>query len=179
MHDMSGESKDLLDKIDDWLGRAEAVLLVGIVGLMVGLAAVQFFLRLLFDFGFEWADIMVRHMVLWLGFVGGALATHRGRHIAIDLAQKFLAPERAAWLRTVNALAAAGISAILVRASITFLQDEIDGGATLVGDVPAWPLQAIIPVAFVAISFHFLVSAKNSALIALGKRSPAPQSEEV
>ena len=170
---------DFLDRIDAWLGRAEAFLLVVIVGVMIGLASLQFFLRLIFDFGFEWADIIVRHMVLWLGFVGGALATHKGRHIAIDLVQKFLKPRPAAWLRAVNALAAAIITGILFRASLVFIQDEIKSGATLYAGLPAWPLQAIIPVAFIAIAFHFLVSSKTSVQIALGKREPEPESEVV
>ena len=176
---MVSAPKDFLDKLDAWVGRGEAVLLVAIIAVMVGLAAVQFFLRLLFDYGFEWADIIVRHMVLWLGFVGGALATHRGRHIAIDVAQKFLPAKAAAWIRAINALAAAAISAIMFRASITFIQDEIKGGTTIYGDLPAWPLQAIIPVAFIAIAFHFLVSTKNGVLIALGKREPEPQGEGI
>jgi TRAP-type C4-dicarboxylate transport system permease small subunit len=173
------EPRDLLDRIDHWIGRAEELLLVAIAAVMVGLASVQFFSRLLFDFGFEWADIIVRHMVLWLGFVGGALATHKGRHIAIDIAQKFLKPRAAAWIRALNALAAAAISGILFRASLSFVGDEIDSGATFYAGLPAWPLQAIIPVAFLAIAFHFLVSGKNSVLIALGKREPEPSSEGI
>ena len=175
----SEQPKDFIDKLDDRVGRAEEVLLCVIVSIMVGLAGLQFFLRMIFDFGFEWADIIVRHMVLWLGFVGGALATHKGRHIAIDIAQRFLPRKGAAWIRALNTLAAAAISLAMFRASLTFIEDEIKAGATIVGDVPAWPLLAIIPVAFVAISFHFLVSTKNGVLIALGKRAPDPEGEVV
>src|SRR5687768_8792618 len=128
---MSNAQQDLLDKLDEWVGRAEAFLLVVIVAVMVGLASLQFILRILFDFGFEWADIIVRHMVLWLGFVGGALATQKGRHIAIDLVQKFLAPRKAAWIQAINSLAAACISGIMFRASLTFIEDEIKAGSNL------------------------------------------------
>ncbi len=171
--------KDFLDRLDGWVGRAESVLLVVIVGVMIGLASLQFFLRILFDFGFEWADIVVRQMVLWLGFVGGALATHKGRHIAIDVAQKFLSPRLAAWVRTLNCTAAAVIAGILMRASLTFIHDEIKNGTTLFEDFPSWPFLVVIPAAFVAIAFHFLVTAKNNLLVALGKRAPVAPSEEI
>lgn len=176
---MGQEQKpDILERVDGWIGKGESALLVLIIAVMVGLSSVQLFLRMAFDFGFEWADIMVRQMVLWLGFVGGALATHRGRHIAIDAARKLLPPKRGAALRAFTSLVAAGITAILVSAAITFIKDEIDSETTVFGDVPSWPFQLIIPAAFVAMTFHFLVTSRNEVLVALGRRNPAPEGEE-
>lgn len=169
---------DILDRFDSLLGKGESALLVLIIAVMVGLSSVQLFLRMAFDFGFEWADIMVRQMVLWLGFVGGALATHRGRHIAIDAARKLLPPRKGAALRAFTSLVAAGITTILVNAAVTFIKDEIDSETTVFGDVPSWPFQLIIPVAFVAMTFHFLVTSRNELLVALGKREPSPEGEE-
>ncbi len=165
---------DLLDRIDQKLAKAEGVVLVLTMALMVGLSVMQLFLRKFFDFGFEWADILVRQMVLWIGFVGGALATHQGRHIAIDAVNKFLPAKRAAALRTFTFLIAAGITSVMGRAAWVYLQDEIESEATLMGDIPAWPLRAVVPVVLVLITFHFLVGARNQLLVALGKRT-APE----
>lgn len=162
---------DWLDRIDAGVAKAEGGLLVGIIALMVGLSALQLFLRKFFDFGFEWADILVRQMVLWVGFVGGALATHQGRHIAIDALNKFLPPRRAAILRAVTSLIAAGITGIMVKAAWVYLKDEMEGGSKIFGEVPAWPMQAIVPVVLALITFHFLVGARNNVLIALGRRT--------
>lgn len=161
---------DLLDRIDGGIAKAEGGLLVVIIGLMVGLSALQLFLRKFFDFGFEWADILVRQMVLWVGFVGGALATHQSRHIAIDAVNKFLAPRRAAVLRAITSLIAAGVAGVMVSAAWAYLKDEIEAESTIFGDFPAWPMQAVVPVVLALITFHFIVGARNNVLIALGKR---------
>lgn len=164
--------KDLLDKIDHGLARGEAGMLILTIGLMVGLSVLQFFLRKLFDFGFEWADILVRQMVLWVGFLGGALATHQGRHIAIDAVNKLLPPRRAAIVRAITFVIAAGITSVMVSAAWDYLKDEMESEATLIAEIPAWPFRAIVPVVLVLITFHFLVGARNQVLIALGRRDP-------
>lgn len=170
---------DVLDRIDLGLAKAEGVVLVLTMTLMVGLSIMQLFLRKFFDFGFEWADIMVRQMVLWVGFVGGALATHQGRHIAIDAVNKFLPPRRAAALRTFTFLVASGITSVMVKAAWNYLQDEIAAESTLMGDIPAWPLRTVVPAVLVLITFHFLVGARNQMLVALGRRTAAEELAEL
>ncbi len=171
------QPRDLLEKIDHGLARGEKAILVVVMITMIGLATVQLVLRKFFDTGFEWADIMVRQMVLWLAFLGGALATHEGRHIAIDAVGKFLPPRRAAALRAVTSVAAMVMSLVLVRASLKYLQAEIEDDATIFESVPAWPFEAIMPVAFSVIAFHFLVAAWHQLLVAIGKREPTLEFE--
>lgn len=181
----------ILEKLDRALARVEAALVVAIMAVMLGLSLVQLLLHALptlatrlgaspdtvaaLPAGFEWADIVVRQMVLWLGFVGGALATHEGRHIAIDAAAKFLGPRRSAGLLVVSSLAALVVVVVLTRASVDFVLDERAKGVTLFGDTPSWPWKAVMPVAFAAIAFHFVVAALKQLQVALGRRAPEPQ----
>lgn len=162
--------EDLLDRVDAGLAKAEGGLLVITIAAMVGLSALQLFLRKFFDFGFEWADVLVRQMVLWVGFIGGARATYEGRHIAIDAVNKLLPPARAAILRSLTSLTAASITGIMIWAAWVYLKDEIEAEATLIGEIPAWPFRAIVPVCLGLITFHFLVATRNNLLIALGRR---------
>lgn len=171
------QPRDLLEKIDHGLAKGEKALLVVVMATMIGLATVQLVLRKFFDTGFEWADIMVRQMVLWLAFLGGALATHEGRHIAIDAVGKFLPPRRASALRSVTSLAAVVMSLVLVLASIQYIQAEIASNATIFESVPSWPFALIMPVAFAVIAFHFLVAAWHQLLVAIGKREPTLEFE--
>ncbi|MEO1339369.1 MAG: hypothetical protein AAFV29_27260, partial [Myxococcota bacterium] len=46
------------------LARVETALLLAVMALQIGLATVQLYLRKVHDFGFEWADLVVRQMVL-------------------------------------------------------------------------------------------------------------------
>ena len=167
----------LIERIDRQLARSEGILVVGVLAVMLALSTLQLVLHKFFDSGIEWADIVVRQMVLWLGFLGGALATYEARHIAIDAAGKFMKPRAAAAVKIVTSVAAAGISGILLVASIQFLRDEIAAESTVIGDVPAWPFEVIMPVALAAIVFHFLVGAYKSVLVATGKRPAIPERE--
>lgn len=165
------EPEDLLDKVDAGLAKAESFVLVATLAAMVLLSTVQLFLRKFFDFGFEWADILVRQMVLWIGFVGGALATYQGRHISIDAVTKLLTPKKAAALRAFTSLMAAGVTSVMVWAAWSFLKAEMEAGSEFMGGIPAWPIKAIVPVDLALITFHFLVGVRNQVLIALGRRT--------
>lgn len=167
---------DLLERLDAGLARSEAALLILIAAIMIILSTAQLVLRKTIDVGFEWADIVVRQMVLWLGFVGGSLATHEGRHIAIDALTKLMPTRLAAAVRVTTSLGAVVISGIMVYASGQFLASEVDAGSKAFGAVPAWLFEAIIPVAFAAITFHFAVAARRDVLVALGRRE-APTEE--
>lgn len=169
--------KDFLDKIDGGLAKGEAATLVGVLALMIGLATLQLILRKFFSSGLEWADVVVRQMVLWVGFIGGAHATYLGRHIAIDALGKLLNPKRAAGVRVLNSLVAAGLSVTLMVVSYHYVVEErgdffsaLFTEASEAGSIEAWPFDAIMPPAFFAIAFHFVVAARNNLLVALGKR---------
>ena len=49
------------------------------------------------------------------------------------------------------------MSAALAWASWAFVSDSREFGDTLLGDVPAWWLQAIMPVAFALMAWQFLM----------------------
>ena len=146
---------------------------------MISLAVLNLILHKLFDSGFDWADIIVRQMVLWLGFLGGALATYQGRHIAIDAVGKFMSPRIAAIARVLTSVAALVISILMLVAAWSFIVAEDEDGSKIFSDVPAWPFEAIIPVAFANISFHFLVAVCRNALIAAGRRPPPAPTPEL
>ena len=60
-------------------------MLVVIVLFMVVLAFLQVLLRNIFDQSFLWGDPLLRHLVLWVGFIGASLATREEKHINIDV----------------------------------------------------------------------------------------------
>jgi TRAP-type C4-dicarboxylate transport system permease small subunit len=53
----------------------------------------------------------------------------------------------------------AGVSAALAWASWSFVSDSREFGDIMLGDVPAWWLQSIMPVAFALIAFQFVALA--------------------
>ena len=79
----------ILKNIDSWISKFETVILVVVLSTMVILAFLQVVLRNLFSEGILWGDTFLRHLVLWVGFLGASLATREKKHINIDLFTRF------------------------------------------------------------------------------------------
>jgi TRAP-type C4-dicarboxylate transport system permease small subunit len=128
-----------------------SVLLLGIVML----AALQIVLRNVFSYGLIWADDLIRLAVLWLAVVGAVAASRDGRHIAIGIVPRYFP---AAWHKpaaVVSAAFAAIVSAILAWHAFRFVADSYRFGDTVLGALPAWAFQLVMPVGFALISWQF------------------------
>ncbi len=153
----------LLRTIDEMLNKLEGGLLILFLAVMVVLAFAQVVLRNAFSAGILWADILLRHLVLWTGFFGAALAASKNRHINIDVLTRFL-PERVkSGINILTNLFAATICALLMQAAITFVRQEMADGNVVIEGIPSWYAELIIPVGFGLLVFHFLVRAVVSA----------------
>lgn len=153
----------LLKTLDRLLVRVETILLVSFLGAMVLLSFAQVVLRNLFDTGFLWGDILVRHLVLWAGFIGAGIATSEQRHISIDAFTKLLPPRVTAASRAVTSLFAMVVCLVLADAAYKFLVLEQEMGGHLVGSVPTWVGVLIIPQGYLVMAFHFLVKCFDAA----------------
>lgn len=149
----------------------ERALVITLLAVMVLLAFVQVVLRNYFSMGILWADPLLRHMVLWVGFLGASLATQREKHINIDLVTRFVSPKTSNIIRIVTNLFAGIVSFILASAGWTFLKAEMESKTILltVGtmDFPSWWFQVIIPVGFGLMGFRFLLRTLEHARKAL------------
>ena len=149
-----------------WWGRVDRVarsletwLIVVILGGLVLLGAAQIVLRNFFSIGFAWGDGLARLAVLWLGLLGALAASRDGRHITMGALARVL-PPRLQIAAGVSADAfGAVVSAALAWAAWAFVADSREFGDALLGDLPAWWFQSIMPVAFALIAWQFLVQA--------------------
>jgi len=125
-------------------------------------------LKFLKRLAFPWIDAVTRHLLLWIGFFGAALAVARRGHIAIDAFSR-LFPERARKrLRIVLDLVSLVACIFLARAALRFMLAEREGGGKLYGDVPSWVGITIVPVGFALLAWHFFFEALLGTLSALG-----------
>jgi len=99
-------------------------------------------------------DELLQHLVLWLGFVGAALATHEQRHLSIDVLTRLLPARWQPWRALVVDLAACLVCALMARAAWTFVRSEAAAGTVLTFGVPAWLAQSIIPLGFCVIALR-------------------------
>jgi C4-dicarboxylate transporter DctQ subunit len=145
------------------LTKLENGLVVLLLGSMVVLAFLQVILRNVFSTGLMWADPFLRHLVLWIGFLGASLATQQEKHINLDILTRYLSPRWVSVVRTLANAFAVVVTAFLARAGWTFVQNEMGSPEPLftIGQtaVPAWWLQLIIPIGFALMAFRFAIRA--------------------
>jgi TRAP-type C4-dicarboxylate transport system permease small subunit len=146
-----------LKKLDNGLFYFENFIILLTLGIMVVLSFLQVVLRNLFDTGILWGDILLRHLVLWVGFVGASLATRDEKHINVDILSRLLPPRFLPFIKFLVYLAAMVVCSILARASYVFLSFEIEAGTTLFLDIPSWYIQIILPAGFGLIGLRFLL----------------------
>lgn len=150
------------------LAKTETALLVGIAAVMILMAFLQVILREVFSAGILWGDIFLRHLVLWAGFLGGAIAAEKKSHFAIDVLQKALPERTRAFVSLAIHAAAVACLVLLVRAAVDFYRYELDAGSILftAGEVsvPEYALNSIIPAGFILLAVHFFLNGLTEAL---------------
>jgi TRAP-type C4-dicarboxylate transport system permease small subunit len=142
------------ERLGRWL---ENTLLGIVLFAMIGLAAAQVLLRGTFGSSLAWADEALRLLVLWSAMLGAIAATRDNVHLRIDLLSRFLP---AVWRRGAAVLVdlfAASVSAILAWYSWRFVAESREFEDQVLGNWPAWPFQAVLPVAFALIAYRYLL----------------------
>ena len=146
-------------RVDRFARSLETWLIVVVLGGLILLGAAQIVLRNFFSLGFAWGDGLARLAVLWLGLLGALAASRDGRHIAMGAVTRWLPPRLRMAAGVCADVFGAAVSAALGWASWRFVSDSREFGDTMLGDVPAWWLQAIMPIAFALIAFQFVAQA--------------------
>jgi len=154
----------LLLGLERLIVRIETAFLVLFLSVMVGLSFAQVLLRNLFDTGLLWGDPLVRHLVLWVGFAGAAIATSEERHIGIDALSKFLSPRGKSASRVITNAFALIVCYLLADAAYSFFLEEKEAGGMLVLDIPSWVGLVVVPPGYALMGFHFLLRLVQSLM---------------
>jgi C4-dicarboxylate transporter DctQ subunit len=150
--------------LDRLLIKIESAFLVLFLGTMIVLAFTQVVLRNLFDTGFLWGDTLVRHLVLWAGFTGAAIATSEERHISIDALTKFISPRVKSVVQILTNLFAVIVCCLLAQAALTFLSAEKEAGGSLILSVPSWIGLIVIAPGYSLMALHFVLKVIEDAM---------------
>ena len=150
---------NVLRAVDRALATVAGWFLVIALSAMVLMSFGQLVLRNFFGTSIEWGDVFLRHLVLWLGFLGATLATGQDRHIKVDFFTKFIPAKARKVLLVLTSLFAAYVCYLLLRAGWAFLQSEVEYPTMLVNQIPTWYFMTIIPVGYGLMAFRFVVVA--------------------
>lgn len=150
-------------RLDDYLEATEKALAVFFVFGLVALSFLQVALRLFFHTGVVWIDPLLRHMVLWSGLLGSALAAKNAKHFALDISHKIIPAAGANLFLKITNFFTAAMSGLLFWAAFKFVSEEHSYGsvAFYAGKFAvkaAWA-EIIVPLVFLLMAFHFFVAA--------------------
>jgi C4-dicarboxylate transporter DctM subunit len=127
-----------------------------LIGALLGTALLPLADTLGRPFGFAvpaGADYL-KQLVLWLAFLGGLVATRERRHLSLSTVELF--PDR---IRRFGRLLAAAVAtatvAILTYASVVLVLANREEGRELMGGVPVWILELVMPVSLGLMALRF------------------------
>lgn len=132
----------------------DAVLVVILSG-MILLAAGQILLRNAFDVGFIWTDELLRMLVLWLALAGAVAASRADKQINIAVLDRWLPDKLAAISKILVHAFAAAVCGMVTAVSVQFVRSSYAYGDVLLGQVPAWMLQMVLPLGFALITWRY------------------------
>jgi TRAP-type C4-dicarboxylate transport system permease small subunit len=147
----------ILRKINDFIAALEEWFLVIIILSMVLLAFIQVLLRNVLGEGILWGDPLLRHLVLWVGFIGASLATRSEKHINMDVFGRLLSQRTQLIVQIIINLFAVAATYVLTNASLNFVMEEKEFGDMLFANIPVWYFQIIIPFGFFLMMMRFLI----------------------
>ncbi len=146
------------DRFDAVSGAIEqAILLVFFLGIL-GFSITQIILRNFFDSGRIWIDPLLRHLTLWIAFLGAFAAAAKGRHIAIDVVSLILPRSKRAAMARVVSLIAAGVCAALANGAWEYAQLQARHPRDAFLGLTAGQVQSILLFGFVILAYRFLVT---------------------
>jgi TRAP-type C4-dicarboxylate transport system permease small subunit len=137
---------------------AENTVLVLLLAAMIALAVGQIVLRELFDTGIIWADELVKILVLWIAMLGSVAASRDDRHLRIDVLSHLLSEKMISLSRLLVEIFAAVVCGVVTWHAFRWLQIEFEDQDTVLIDFPAWFAHAILPVAFILMTYRFALS---------------------
>lgn len=152
-----------MKQLVQWLHRLEDSVLVLLLLAMILLAGYDILARSIFGGGVSWIPPLLRVMVLWIGLLGALLATRSREHISIDLISKLGGPTLNRIASTVTLLFAAVVCGLVGWYSGQYVQLAFEFQDIAFADIPAWPLQLIIPFTFGLMGLRFFIQAIAAA----------------
>jgi TRAP-type C4-dicarboxylate transport system permease small subunit len=141
-----------LIKIVTW---TENALLIGMLALMVSLAASQILLRNFFDISIHGADQMLRLLVLWVAFLGAIAASREGKHIHVDAIARWLPDRIKSAVVALTDLFTFVVCLVLAWQALRFMHSAQVSGEMAFGSLPVWVAELILPLGFTLIALRY------------------------
>ena len=145
----SGKFNQVVTRIEDFL-------IALFLTLMVVMVLMQIFMRNFFQSGILGGEDFIRHLVLWIAFIGAGIATRSKSHVRIDVVTHLVSNHGKKYLDMVVDLFSAVICIILAVASAQFVFIEFQNQEfSAFFHLPVWALQTVMPLGYLIIAIRF------------------------
>ncbi len=148
-------------QLDNKISRVEQTLITVLLTVMILTAFSQIVLRNFFAAGIDWGDALVRYLVVWVAFIGAAIATREGKHITIDILSRWFTGAGSVAIQALICFFSAAICALLSVAAIKFVWIEAQMGNIAFFKLPGWVPGLIIPITFGLMTLRFMMGMFN------------------
>ena len=135
-------------------GAIERGLLVTALAAIAGLPLIEAAARPLAGIGIPGSIDLVRHLTLWIGFLGAIAAVPAGRHLALGFAVVL----RGRWRGAAEVMAGAmtvAVCFLLAKAALDLVLADSAAATVVAGVVPLWLAETIMPAGFAVIGWRF------------------------
>jgi TRAP-type C4-dicarboxylate transport system permease small subunit len=119
----------------------------------------------------EWIDVILRQLVVIVGFLGAMLATRRRKHINIDALSRLLPEQARRVVAVMTNLLSVVICFFLGSAGIKLVQMSREFPTELTEWADEWSFQLMFPLGFFLLALHFAIRTMEAS-IALRDRLP-------
>jgi len=138
----------------------EKIMVAVILFSMILLSFGQVVARNIFSTGFIWIDQVLRLEVLWVTFIGAALATEYNQHIKIDFLSSMINSERSKRIIGTGAyLFTFLICSLLFLIALHYIHVvSSDSTSTVIHGIPDWSFRCIIPYCFFMVSVRSVIN---------------------
>jgi len=147
-------------------------MIVFLLGGMVLLAAAQIIMRNLFSYSLFWGDDLLQLALLWLVMAGAVAAARSGEHLRINILVQYVPRDLRPWLYAALHGFTSAICGTLAWQSLRMVYDSAVYGGTLLGEVPTWAAQIILPVGFGFLALHYSLRGLSEVCHGLWRRPP-------
>jgi TRAP-type C4-dicarboxylate transport system permease small subunit len=147
--------------LDERISRLEQILIAALLTVMILMAFSQIVLRNFFSTGIAWGDALVRYLVVWVGFIGAAIAAKEDKHITIDVLSRWITGAGKRTIQAISHFSSAAICGLLTWAGIKFIGFEVQMGDRAFFNLPAWVPELIIPITFGLMTLRYTMRLIN------------------
>lgn len=124
--------------------------------LMASLPLADFITRQFDPVGIPGSLDIVKHLALWVAFLGAAIAAREGKLLSLATGSLIPAGRGRDVAFMVAGTTTAAVSGLLAWGAVELVLNTRDLGSTIGSDVPAWLTQLVLPVSFVVIAVRVI-----------------------